>query len=100
MDTTEYSEGQFVTPAIVTSSPTKIGVVLSEAAPEKTDYGTALCCNVSIDQKIKKWRMNRDSVKNMQQLGLDSRNWVSRQIRFIVVTAGGKEKVIGSPIID
>lgn len=100
MDTTEFSEGQFVTPALVTQSQTKIGVVLSEATAEQTDYGKALCCNVSIDQKIKKWRMNRDSVKNMQQLGLDSKNWVSQKIRFIVVTAGGKEKIIGSPILE
>jgi len=100
MDTTCFSEGQFVTPALVTASPTKIGVVLSEATPEKTDYGEQLVCNLSVDQKIKKWRMNRDSVKNMQQLGLDSRNWVSKRVRLSVLSVGGKERVIGVPIID
>ena len=100
MDTTEFSEGQYVTPKIVTDSATKIGVVLSEAKPESTDYGEQLVCNVSLDQKIKKWRMNRDSVKNMQTLGKDSKAWVSKRVRLSVVSIQGKDRVIGTPVID
>lgn len=98
MDTTNFSEGQYITPELVNMSPSKQGVVLSEAVPTKTDYGEQLCCNVEIDRKIKTWRMNRDSVKNMQPLGSDSKNWVAMRIRFTVVTVNGKQRVIGMPI--
>ena len=100
MDTTNYSEGQFVTPLLVTQSPTKVGVVLSEARPEQTRFGEQLTTEVSIDAKIKSWNLNRDSVKNMQKLGVDSNLWVGKKVRFTVVTVSGKESVIGDPVTD
>jgi hypothetical protein len=98
MDTTAYSEGQFITPEFVKFSPTKIGVLLGEATPEETKYGKQLTVNVEIDRKIKVWNLNRDSVKNMQQLGIDSSAWVAKRVRFNVVSVGGKDRVIGNPI--
>jgi len=100
MDTTEFSEGLFLTPQVVSASPTKIGVVLSEAIAEKGKYGNELCCNVMIDFKTKKWRLNIDSVKNMHRISRDSKFWVSCKVQFTVVTTNGREKVIGSPIFD
>ena len=99
MDTTEFSEGQFVTPKLVSDSPVKIAVILGEARPEDTKYGKQLTVNVEFNGKIKVWRLNRDSVKNMQQIGVNSEGWVGKRITFSVVTVGGKERVIGTPII-
>lgn len=97
MDTTQYAESEYVTPELVKSSPSKTAVIVSEALPDKTDYGEKLTCQVEIDGKQKKWRLNRDSVKNMQQIGKDSKTWMSHIIRFMVVTTKGKECVIGVP---
>jgi hypothetical protein len=100
MDTTEFSEGQFITPQLVIESPTRIGVIIDEATPEKTDYGMSLVCKVSIDTKIKKWRMNRDSVKNMRTLNTDSKFWIGKKVLFLTALIQGKERVIGSPVIE
>jgi hypothetical protein len=98
MDTTIFSEGQYVTAEVVKSSPTKLAVVLDEALPQKTDYGESLQCRVNIDGKIKVWRLNRDSVKNMQALGVDSNTWVGSKVQLMVMTVKGKEQIIGMPI--
>jgi hypothetical protein len=101
MDTTEFSEGQFVTPELVTKSPTKICVIKSEATPEKTDYGYQLVAVVDIDFKTKKWRINKDSVKNLQQnIGYDSKSWIAKKVRLNVITVSGKDRIIGMPITE
>ena len=100
MDTTAFSEGQFVTPELIKSSPSKVGVIISEALPEKSDYGDQLCCQVDVDGRTKKWRMNRDSVKAMQRLGFDSKNWVGRKVQFVVIAVQGKDRIIGTPITE
>jgi hypothetical protein len=100
MDTTTFSEGQYITPEFVKNSPSKIGVILGEASPQDTKYGKQLSVNVEIDRRIKTWNLNRDSVKNMQQLGMDSMSWVSKRVMFHTVIIAGKDRVIGNPIID
>ena len=100
MDTTDFSEGQFLTPKLVSDSPIKIGVILGEARPEETKYGKQLTVNVEFNKRIKVWRLNRDSVKNMQRLGNDSQLWVGQRISFSVVVVNGKERVIGSPLLE
>ena len=100
MDTTIYSEGQYITKEFVRASPTKIGVVLGEASPKDTKFGKQLSVNVEIDRKIKEWNLNKDSVKNMQQLGVDSMSWVSKRVLFSVISIGGKDRIIGTPIIE
>lgn len=100
MDTTNYSEGPYITKELVNNSPTKIGIVLGEATPEDTNFGKQLTVNVEIDRKIKKWNLNKDSVKNMQQLGIDSMLWVGKRIRFSVISVGGKDRIIGVPILE
>jgi hypothetical protein len=99
MDTTTFSESAFVTPDLVKNSATKIAVVIEEAKPEKTDYGEQLFCNVQIDGKSKKWRMNRDSVKNMHQISTDSAKWIGRKVQLMVITSRGKEQVLGVPVM-
>ena len=98
MDTTRFSEGQYVTSELVELSPTKIGVIIEEAKEKQTDYGEALSVTINMDEKKKTWRLNRDSVKNMQQLGKDSLSWIGKKVQFQVVNVKGKKLVIGSPI--
>ena len=99
MDTTQFSEGQYVTSELVELSPTKVGVIIEEARAKPTDYGEALNVTINIDEKKKVWRLNRDSVRNMQQLGKDSLSWVGKKVQFQVVNVKGKKLVIGSPVL-
>ena len=100
MDTQEFAEDRYVSVMVIRNSPTKTCVVIDEALPEKTDYGHSLVCNVSIDAKIKKWRLNKDSVKNMQALGANSSVWIGKKVSFTVVSVQGKDRIIGSPVLD
>ena len=100
MDTTNFSESAFVTPELVKNSTSKILVVIDEAKGEKTDYGEQLFCKVQIDGKFKTWRMNRESVKNMQSLGSDSKFWIGKRVQLLVMSPRGKEQVFGTPIIE
>ena len=99
MDTTEWSEGKYITAEVVKSSPNKIAVIMDEAKPEKTDYGESLHVNVQFNGKYKIWRLNKDSVKNMHQIGTDSRSWINRKVQFNVISAKGKEVVLGFPVL-
>lgn len=100
MDTAEYAEDRYISTNVIRVSPTKIGVIIDEALPEKTDYGQSLICNVSIDAKIKKWRLNKDSVKAMQAVGQNSQGWIGEKVKFTVISVQGKERVIGTPVLD
>lgn len=98
MDTTEFGEDKFVTPELVKASLTKKGVIIDEAIAEESKYGQRLKCTVQIDGKFKKWNLNKDSVRNMHNVSRDSKFWLGTLVQFIVVTSGGKEKVVGSPL--
>ena len=100
MDTTNFSESAFVTPELVKNSASKILVVVDEAKGKESDFGEQLCCTVQIDGKTKTWRMNRESVKNMQALGSDSKFWIGKKVQLLVMSPRGKEQVFGTPIID
>lgn len=100
MDTTDFSEGRYITPKLVNDSPVKVAVILGEATPEDTKYGKQLAVNVEFNKRIKLWNLNRDSVRNMQKLGFDSQMWIGKKITFTVVSVNGKERVIGMPIIE
>lgn len=98
MDTTEFSEGAFISPDVVKNSPTKYLVITGEGTAEDTDWGKKLSLPVQIDQRSKTWRPTIDSVKNLQQvLGKDSKLWLGKPIRLMVITAKGKEVVLGVP---
>lgn len=98
VDTTKYAEGNNLTVEVVKNSPSKQCVVIGEAKPETTDYGEKLTVIVEIDGKQKTWRMNRDSVKNMQELGLDSRMWNAAIVKLKIVSISGKDSIIGVPM--
>jgi hypothetical protein len=98
MDTTEFSEGKFITAELVKASPTKVCVVLDEAKPETTQFGESLFANVKIDGKNKVWRLNKDSVRNMHQIGIDSKSWIGRKVQLMTINVKGKETILGVPI--
>ena len=101
MDTTNFSEGQYITPKVVNDSPQKLAVVLSEAKPVSTKYGEQLSCEVSFNKQVKIWNMNRDSVKNLATtFGRDSKDWISKKVQFTVISVAGKERVVGTGILE
>jgi hypothetical protein len=99
MDTTEFAEGLYWTPKLVEASPVKVGVVITDAKPEDSKYGAQLVCDVSINKKIKRWAMNRDSVANMHKIGVDSKSWIGKRVHFQVLTVNGKQRIIGLPVM-
>jgi hypothetical protein len=98
METQEFSESKYLTAELVKNSPTKIATIIDEAKGEQTDFGEKLKCTIQLDGKEKIWRLNRDSVKNMQALGTDSKAWILTQVRLAVVTSKGKDIVLGFPV--
>lgn len=100
MNSQEFAEGRYINPEIVMGSQTKIGVIITDCTVEQSQYGPQLICTVEIDKKQKLWQMNRDSVKNMQQIGIDTSSWVGKKVKFQVVSVNGKQRVIGMPMMD
>jgi hypothetical protein len=101
MDTTNFSEGQYITPKVVTESPQKICVVVTEAKPIVTKYGEQLSCEVQFNQQRKIWNLNRDSVKNLATtFGKDSINWIGKKVQFTVISVAGKDRIVGTGLLD
>ena len=98
MDATAYSEGKYLTKDLVKNSPTKIATILNEAVAIKGQFGNQLTCEVEMDKKNKTWNLTIDQVKSMcQHFGTDSLSWIGKQVQFIVVPNGAKEKLMVVP---
>jgi len=99
MDTTQYGESQYLTPTLVKESPQtplKVGVIVSDVTVEDGKFGKQLSINVSFDQKVKIWKMNRESVKNLQKFSKLSESWLTKKVSFIIsLNKSGKEQLIG-----
>ena len=95
MDTTCFAEGDYITAELVKNSPTKKLVIVDEAKSVPTKFGDRLECTVSIDGKLKKWKLNQASVKNMHQVSVDSKFWVQQVVQLTV----DKDRVFGAPIL-
>lgn len=100
MDTTERAEGNYWTAEVVKAMPTKIGVVIDEAIDRDTDFGKVFCCQVEIAGKVKFWKPNRASIKNMHQIDTDSRKWIGKKVLFVISSDKGRDRLIVSPIIE
>lgn len=98
VDSTEALESNFLTVAVVKSSPTKKMVVIDPGKYEEEKNGeTKLSLIVNIDGKKKKWRPNRDSVQNMRVLGKDTTSWVGIPINIDIKIINGRDMVIATP---
>lgn len=96
MDATQYGESDYVTAELVKASSTKKVVVVGDAKTEETDYGVKLTVPVELDGKPKKYRPNKDTVKNLISVfGKDTKSWIGKTIDMQVITVMGKESVIG-----
>ena len=100
MNTNEFIESAYITADIVRNSPSKHLNILNEAQGEETDFGHRLTCTVEIDGKEKKWRLNKDSICNMRNLGTDSKAWIGAKVKLNIVKIQGKEAVVGYPIME
>lgn len=96
VDSTQASESDFITADIVKQSPTKKLLVLGEGKYEETDFGERLEIPVEIDGKKKRYRPNKDTVKNLQaKYGKDTKTWLGKVISVQVMSVAGKDSVIG-----
>ena len=98
MDTTQFAESDYITAEIVKASVSKTLVIIGEAKPEETEYGVKLLIPVEIDAKPKKYRPNKDSIKNMQDAwGVESKKWLGKKLGLSVHSIMGKDSVIAVP---
>ena len=96
MNATEYGESDYITAEIVKASPTKNLTILGDAKVEETDFGSKLEIPVEIDSKKKKYRPNKDTIKNLcQVLGAETKAWIGKTIHVQTVSINGKDSVIG-----
>jgi hypothetical protein len=95
MDTTAYSEGKYVTKDLVKNSPTKIATILTEAIVVKGTFGDQLSCEVELDKRTKTWNLTIEQVKTCKNaFGTDSLLWIGKQVQFLVIPVGSKEKLV------
>jgi len=97
VDATQYGESDFVTAQLIKDSKTRTAIVIGESNVEETDYGQKLTVPVEIDGKKKKYRPNKDSVKNLiERLGKETKGWLGQTFNFNIVTIMGKESVVAT----
>lgn len=101
MDATQFSEGDYITAALVKASPTKKAIILGDGVKEEVTFSgktsSKLTMPVEIDGKKKVYRPNVDSVKNIiGSLGAETKAWLGRTLNFTVISTMGKESVIAT----
>ena len=98
MDATQYSESDYVTAQMVKDAKNKIVQITGDAKIEPTDFGEKLELPIEIDGKKKKYRPNKDTIKNMMQSwGKETKNWIGDQIELHTMSINGKDSIIGVP---
>ena len=100
MDTTQYAEGQFISPELVKNSKSKKVYIAGDAEIVQGKFGDKLEVDVELDGKKKRWGLNRDQVKALHEFGKDSKLWVGKWVSLKVVNIGGKETVVAIPEQD
>jgi len=97
MDATQFAESDYLTVEIVKNSKSKQAVVVGNATIEATEYGDKLQILVEIDEKQKKYKPNKDSVKNIiQAYGGETKGWLGKVLFFNIVTIMGKESIVAA----
>ena len=95
VDTKAFSEGKYITKDLVKNSTSKIATILNEATVVKGTFGEQLQCEVEIDGSKKLYNPTIDHVKTLRTaFGPDSAMWIGKQVQFILVPVGSKEKLI------
>jgi len=97
VDSMEATQSEFVTVDLVESSPTKKCVVVDPGSYEESQFGKRLTVKVNIDGMVKRWRPNKETVINMQSLGVDTTAWLSKLVNMTIEVRQGKKSVIGRP---
>ena len=101
MDTSKYSESDFVTVELVKNSPTKKCVITSPGTEQTLTFqgetSTKLVLDVEIDNKPKQYTPNKSSIKNIQSvLGNNSDDWVSKVLNLQILNLAGKECIVAT----
>jgi hypothetical protein len=98
MDATQYGGSDFITTEIVKASKTKKLVIVGDGKAEDTDWGSRIEFPVEIDGRRKRYRPNKDTIKNCISLfGADTKGWLGKFIDVRVISVAGKDSVIGTP---
>ena len=98
MNAKGFGESDFITAEIVNASKTKKIVIIGEAKTEQTDWGERLELPVEIEGRKKRYRPNKDTIKNLiRAFGEETKSWLGKTLDLSVMTIAGKDSIIGSP---
>ena len=98
MDATQYSESDYVTAQMVKDAKNKIVQITGDAKIEPTDFGEKLELPIEIDNKKKKYRPNKDTIKNMMQSwSKETKSWIGKNLELHTMSINGKDSIIGVP---
>jgi len=97
VDTSQAIESEFLSVEEVKTNPVKDLLIIDEGKFEETQFGNRLCLKVNYAGKVKTWRPNRDTIRNLQELGKDSKDWVGKIISLRIIRARDKDMIIGYP---
>ena len=98
VETKQFCESEFLSVDLVKSSNIKNCVIITEPVGKYSVYGLRLTCVVEINKKQKIWKMNKNTVVNLQVLGSDSKNWIGKIINLEIIKINGKDSIIGTVI--
>lgn len=101
MDATQYTEGDYISAELVKSSKSKKAVIVGDGTREQVTFqgktSEKLSLPVEIDGKVKTYRPNKDSVKNIiGVLGPETKAWLGKTLTFVIISAMGKDSVIAT----
>jgi hypothetical protein len=104
VETDTALESEYITKELIKESVNKIGVIIDGGDYEDVEFdgktSRRLTLGVDFNKSLKKYRPNRDSVKNLRDMGKDTNSWVGRKIFFSVMLVGGQERIMASPMPD
>lgn len=104
MNTDKALESDFLSVGMIKNSPTRKCLILGEGESKEMIFEnkkkTLVFLPINIDGKEKTWRLNKPSIKNMQELGHDSKSWIGRTVDLKITEMAGKECILGFPIFE
>ena len=100
VDATEASESEFMNVDLIRNMPNPILVVITAGNYEVGEFGRKLVLNIEINNKNKKWTVNKSSASNMiKSFGSGTDGWVGKKAALTIIKVNGKDSIVAIPIV-
>jgi hypothetical protein len=101
VDVSEALESEYINIDEVERSENKVAIVVDSGSYELDEYNgrtqRKLTIMVDFNKKLKKYRPNRDSIKNLQTWGNNTDSWVNKTIKFNITHINGQKRINAVP---